>query len=176
MKRLSYWSGAEGLARISQWVWAGLEEKQIAGRMCVSVLTLRRWAARQPELGALLEAYGKAYWDVRQAVYKHATGFTQIVTRQAKQRRVEYGPDGKKTLEEESYAPVEEEVYVPPSVNAALYWLNNCQPSGWSAQLTPEEMLPKAAEALLEKAYAQREEALREEAISAAAADVNQET
>jgi len=128
------WLTKDGLDWIEGWVRNGLLMREVAENMGISEASLYRWRNRFPAIDAAIRA-GEApcNYRVESAMYKAATGHTQVVRKPIKIREtIESKGKGKKTIERIEYA--EEEVYIPPDPKAQIYWLQNRDPEHWSRE------------------------------------------
>lgn len=149
----AFWCGEIGLGCLRSWAREGLDVAAAAARMGVGEDVLRRWMRGCADLAAVFADEGTVYGQVEDALRMLATGRTVTLRKPVKLKRVEYGENGRKVAECETVAPVEEEVYVPPSVTAAMHWLESRRPEG--AGETAEERLLAAAVRLLGRAKAE---------------------
>lgn len=78
-------------------------------------------AARETALPAGEDEDVPTVADVRRAVLRQAVGYRMVVRKHVKVKRVEYDENGRKVAEVEEMQPVDDEVYVAPSVTAAMY-------------------------------------------------------
>ncbi len=110
----------------------------------------------QPEEGAARAAMDEAmragedaYLAVEEALLKLACGYKTEIVKHFKEVRREFDPaTGKKVAEMETAVPKVEEVYVQPSVTAAVYWLGERRPSAFETA-DDETRLMGAVDALL---------------------------
>lgn len=92
------------------------------------------------------------YRNVEKALLRLATGYTVEVRKHHRETVTEYDPQtGKKVRETVTAVPRVDEVYVQPSVTAAVYWLRERVPEGWAREAM-ERQLVKAVAALLGEA------------------------
>jgi hypothetical protein len=106
---------AESLAR------NGYTDKQIAGKIGVSEVTLNAWKKEHPEFLKSLKK-GKEEPDslVENSLYRRATGFDNT-----KAVKIFMPANAKEPV----YAPYTEQVH--PDVTACIFWLKNRRPDRW---------------------------------------------
>ena len=138
--RYAPWIEEDGLTRIEGWAREGLTDEQIAKNMGISKSTFYDWQKKYPDISEALKR-GKAPVDteVESALLKSALGFTETVEKPVKMRRKTRYPDGR-IVEEEYIEMVKEEVYIPPSQTAQIYWLKNRRSDAWRDKPLPEEL------------------------------------
>ena len=113
------------LEQIRQYVQQGISEVKIAEKLGMSYTTWKRHKAENPAFRAVLEdSRDKVIGDLVAAMLKSALGFTKKVKKHYKLKHVEYD-NGKRLSEDEELVEVEEEIYFPPSFNAARFLLMN---------------------------------------------------
>lgn len=114
------------------WARAGLSDQQIAKNMGISRSTLNEWKKKYPDIAyALKKGKEVSDYEVENALYKRATGYTEKVKKVFKCKVVEYDECGKKKKEEEVLKEGIEEVHFPPDTGAAIFWLTNRKPEEW---------------------------------------------
>lgn len=114
------------------WARSGLSDQQIAKNMGISRSTLNEWKKKYPDIAdALKKGKEVSDYEVENALYKRATGYTEKVTKVFKCKVVEYDECGKKKKEEEVLKEGVEEVHFPPDTGAAIFWLTNRKPDDW---------------------------------------------
>lgn len=125
------WLEPEGLLKIRGWARDGLIDKDIATNMGISYTTFKSWKKKHPSLCTVLKE-SKEVTDriVENALYKKATGFTQIIKRAHKVKEVIY-QNGQKVREIERIELVDEETYYPPDTTAQIFWLKNRKLAEW---------------------------------------------
>lgn len=130
MAKVDKWLKEKGLKKITQWA----EDKHItiadiARNMGVSPSTLHRWFKEYEEIHRAFEDGRKSVdGEVETSFFKMCVGYHEKVIKTQKIKRIEYDDRGKKTAEYEEFVPVEEEVYIPPSVAAQKFYLCNRMP------------------------------------------------
>lgn len=131
------------LEEIRKCVQRGISEVKIAEGLGISYTTWKRHKAENPAFRAVLEgSRGEVIEELEAAMLKSALGFTKTVKKHYKLKHVEYD-NGKRLSEHEELVEVEEEIYFPPSFNAARFLLMN-----WS-----NYMSEPAAQAQREKEF-----------------------
>lgn len=120
------------------WARDGLTEAQIAHNIGIHISTMEEWKGRFPEFSEALKK-GKAPADyyVVNKLYESALGYKVTVKRPFK-LKTKKQLAGKGTIEEEHIEYAEEEIYIPASNTAQIYWLNNRLPGQWSNKPTVE--------------------------------------
>ena len=123
--------GEEYLRRLAQ---DGLEDREIAQRSGISEKTFERWKRTHKEFASALRLGRRGSdYNVIEALYKKAIGYTVSVNKTYKLKRTEYDPDtGKKLREYEELATGADESHIPADVRAGSFWLKNRQPEMWS--------------------------------------------
>lgn len=125
------WLTPDGLKRVESWARDGLTDKQIAANIGISETSLKTWKKRFPAISdALKKGKGPVDFEVENALYKSALGFTITVKRPVKLKK-RGNLKGKGAIEEEHVEMVDEEVYIPPNVTAQIFWLKNRKPEQW---------------------------------------------
>lgn len=102
----------------------GLTKPEIAKKLGVSTQQLIRLMKEKPNLEAAYEdGINESVREVEKALFKRATGYYV----KEKKKRITTGQFG------ETYERVEEsERYVPPDVNAIIFYLKNRAPDRWT--------------------------------------------
>ena len=139
MGRASYerWLTDEGLAQVTEWCSEGREDKQIAGIMGISRITLWRWRKEHETLDNAFKT-GRECWfvsslpEVENAGFKLATGYTYKET-------TEELKDVGGTLQLVVTKVVTK--HAAPNPIANMYWLQNRAPDVWKDRRNakPEE-------------------------------------
>ena len=113
------------LEQIREWITRGESEVKIAKRLRVGYSTWKKYKAEKPEFKAVLQgSREEVVQELEAAMLKSAIGFTKTVKKYFKLKHVEY-ENGKRLSEREELVEVEEEIYFPPSFNAARFLLLN---------------------------------------------------
>lgn len=122
-KKLDYWKSEEGCTLISGFVRDGMKPSQIASRIGVTLAQFTKWMQESPEINrAVREGSELNDYRVESALLKSALGYkARNVTVTTEMR---YG----KVV---STTKTEEEVDVPPNINAVKTWLYNRKPDTW---------------------------------------------
>lgn len=122
--KLGYWLTPEGLILLRGWARQGLNDKQIAHNMGVSVATLYNYKRSNLEiLEAIKKGKAVADFEVENALFKRATGFTTV------EETEELVKDIGLTLTKRV------KKYVPPDTAAMIYWLKVRDPKHWQERL-----------------------------------------
>lgn len=91
----------------------------------VSYTTWKKHKAEQPSFLAVLKgSREEVVQQIEASMLQSAIGFSKTIVKHYKLRHVEY-ENGKRLSEHEELVEVEEEVYFPPSFNAARFLLLN---------------------------------------------------
>lgn len=111
---------------IKQWIEAGATFKAIANDLLeITEKTLYQWKHTYPEFREALEVSREiADKQVECALYKRATGFTEIVKRNV--------------IINGEIVEVEQEEYFPPSDKSIAFWLKNRKSSEWRETIDHE--------------------------------------
>lgn len=146
------WLRPDGQLRLKGWARDGLSDEQIAKNMGINVSTLYTWKNKYNEISeALKENKDVADREVENALYKSATGYTVKLKKPVKVK-TEKQLAGKGRIVEEHIEYIEEEIHVPPSNTAQIFWLKNRKPEVWRDKREVEEndpmVLSKAREIL----------------------------
>lgn len=127
------WLEENNLKQLEAWRRDGLKYDQIAKNMGITEKTLYEW---QNKYSAICEALKKgkevADIEVENATFKSALGFHEKVTKPIKVTKKTFDEETGKivsSIEEIKY--VEEDVYFPPNMTAAIFWLKNRKPNEW---------------------------------------------
>lgn len=125
------WLTPDGLMLLTAWARDGLSDEQLARKVGISCSTLYEWKKRFPEISEAL-ARGKEPVDVEveNALHKLATGYTVLVRKTFKVKRVFFDAMDRR-CEVEELAVGYDEVHVPANVNAQKFWLANRKPEAW---------------------------------------------
>lgn len=131
MAKYEKWLESDNLLLLEAWARDGLTEEQIALKAHIASSTLREWKNKYSAISAALKR-GKEVVDIEieNILKKKALGFTQIIAKPVKLKTVYYN-NGKREKEEEIIQMVEEEIYIPPSEVAQIFWLKNRKPEQW---------------------------------------------
>ena len=113
----------------------GLSIKQIAKQLYIADSTFRAYAAKYPELKeALKEGKEEADAKVENGVFFSACGGIKTIKKAIKLKKPIFDKYNKKIGEEEVIAYADEEIYCPPNIAAAIFWLCNRQKEKWKHQ------------------------------------------
>ncbi len=123
MGRISKYDPDTFPARAKALALKGLSDKQIAHRLGINPRTLRRYRDRYQEFKeALKEGKMPVDREVENALLKRALGYETEETRTTVREGGNYG----------MMRQVERiKRFVPPDVNAQMFWLKNRQPERW---------------------------------------------
>jgi transcriptional regulator with XRE-family HTH domain len=111
----------------------GLNEKQIADKLGISLSTLSDYKLRYSEFLEALKR-GKAPVDAKvvNSLLERTSGFKVTVNKAFKVKKIYYNEEtGRKIKEIEEIVLAEEEVYVPSDTTAQIFWLKNRRPTEW---------------------------------------------
>ena len=133
------WTGERGLERIRIWARRGFTEEDIAKGIGISLKSLKSWQKECPRIEtAIKEGISEADL-VEESLYKMSVGYAYKVKKHMKLKNVEYDEGtGKKIKEEEEIKEYFDEVRVPGSVTAAMFWLKNRSPKYWRSSFDIE--------------------------------------
>lgn len=130
---------AEKLDLIKGWAMDGLYEKQICKNLGISHQTMNKFKNEHVELvEALKKGKEIADYEVQNATFKLATGYTVKVKKNIKLKKSYYDEKGKK-VEEEYIQEVEDEQYIPPNAATQMFWLKKRTPDKWGDKTAIEE-------------------------------------
>lgn len=129
--RYEEWLTNDGLLLLEGWKRNGLTDEQIAHNIGINVATLYTWKNKYSEIDKALKR-GKEVVDleVENALLKSALGYTVMVKKPIKVK-TEKQLAGKGKIVEERIEYIEEEVHVPASNTAQIFWLKNRRPEAW---------------------------------------------
>lgn len=129
----------EKLSLIEGWAMDGLYEKDIYKKLGISHQTFEKFKKDHVELvEALKKGKEKADYEVQNATFKLATGYTVKVKKNIKLKKAYYDERGKK-VEEEYIKEVEDEQYIPPNAATQMFWLKRRTPEKWGDRTKFEE-------------------------------------
>ena len=99
--------------------------------MGVGYTTFKEYLNRFPSIRAALKR-GKAPvdYEVENALYKRATGYTVKIKKPIKVKTTKR-VTGKGEVTEERIEYADEEQYIPPDTTAQIFWLKNRRPDKW---------------------------------------------
>lgn len=126
------WANDEDkLFLLKSWAREGLTDEDIAKNIGIDVRTLYRWKKKDSHICQSLKK-GKeiADYEVENALFKKAVGFTAVDRVVTTRRTVEY-EDGKRVKEISEPIVTEVERYFPPDTTAQIFWLKNRKPQYW---------------------------------------------
>ena len=129
---IAEWANDEDrLLLLSSWAREGLTDADIAKNVGIDVRTLYRWKKKDSRIcQALKKGKEIADYEVENALFKKAVGFTAVDHIVSTQRMVEY-KDGKRVREVSVPVVVDVERYFPPDTTAQIFWLKNRKPKDW---------------------------------------------
>lgn len=144
------WLEEDKLLLVTAWARDGLSEEQIAHNMGIRRETLNVWKNSYPLISNALKK-GKEVVDieVENALHLSAVGHTRTV-RKAVKLKTEKQVPGKGKIVEERIEYADEEVYIPPSNVAQIFWLKNRKPDRWSDKPVTTEVTVSADDGLLD--------------------------
>lgn len=125
------WLEEDKLLLLQGWARDGLTDSQIAQNIGINIATLCRWKDKYNQICEAIKK-GKEVVDiiVENALFKKATGYSTMVKKGFKVKRVYYDEKGRR-CEKEEVVLVEEEVHFPPDTTAQIFWLKNRRPDKW---------------------------------------------
>lgn len=129
--RYEEWLTDDSLLLLEGWKRNGLTDEQIARNMGITTRTLYKWQEKYVQIFHALKR-GKEVVDleVENALLKSALGHTITVKKPIKVKTEKQLKDKGKIVEEH-IEYVEEEVYIPPSNVAQIFWLKNRKADSW---------------------------------------------
>lgn len=116
--------------KIEQLLRNGNTERQVAKLLKIGYSTWCKYKDEKEGKSEFIELIKKSREEpvdnLISSMYMSGMGFTKVIKRQQKCKRVEYDPlTGKKLYEKEEMVPYEEEIYIPPNFQAAKYLIQN---------------------------------------------------
>lgn len=125
------WLTEDSLILLKGWKRNGLTDEQIAHNMGIHVATLYEWKKRFNEFNEALKK-GREIVDleVENALLKSALGYSVTVKKPMK-LKTEKQLAGKGKIIEEHIEYIEEEIYIPASNTAQIFWLKNRAADKW---------------------------------------------
>lgn len=145
MAKVDKWLKEKNLKKITEWA----EDKHntvadIARNMGISPSTLHRWLKEYEEIHRAFEDGRKTVdGEVENSFFKMCIGYHEKVIKTQKVKRYKLDDKGKRIEEYEEFVPVEEEVYIPPSVAAQKFYLCNRMPDKYMPET---KALPESEE------------------------------
>ena len=126
------WTEDDKLLLLEGWARDGLTDKQIAEeKIGITERTFSSWKVRFPViLSALKKGKAPVDYEIENALYKAAKGYT-VTLRKPIKVRIEKQKQGEGKIVEERIEYTDEEVHIPPNVTAQIYWLKNRRPKHW---------------------------------------------
>ncbi len=109
--------------KIKEWVSEGKTMKSIADALQISTATLYKYFSKD-DLKELKKNRKPAVIHLEDTMYMAATGYTKKIKKLVKVKETLY-ENGRKLEEYEDFKEVEEEVYFPPDITAAIFLLKN---------------------------------------------------
>lgn len=144
------WLTDDGLLLLQGWARDGLTDKQICKNMGIGQTTFYAWKQRFPEIPeALKKGRRPVDIEVENALLKSALGFSVMVRKPIKVKSVSYDAQ-KKRIEEEKIIYAEEEIYIPPSNTAQIFWLKNRKVERWRDKPQPSNAVVAQDDGFLE--------------------------
>lgn len=110
---------------IAEWIADGATEESVYKKLNISCSTWYRNKNEHEELKELIKQSREPCVDkLENSTYEAATGFYRTVVKHVKCKHVDY-QDGKRLREYETLESVEEQIYFPPNMTAAIYLLKH---------------------------------------------------
>lgn len=127
------WRTEENIALIKAWRRDGLKYEQIAKNIGITEKTLYEWQNKYSDIcEALKKGKELADIEVENATFKSAIGFHEKVSKPIKVTKKTFDEEtGRIVSSIEEIKFVEEDVYFPPNMTAAIFWLKNRKPNEW---------------------------------------------
>lgn len=125
------WLTEDNLLLLRGWKRNGLTNEQIAHNIGITVKTLYEWCNKYSDFSDALKK-GKEVVDleVENALYKSAVGYTVKVMKPIKLKK-EKQKAGEGKIVEEYIEYIEEEIHIPASNTAQIFWLKNRASERW---------------------------------------------
>lgn len=110
----------------------GATDAQLADAFDVTVRTINRWKVTHGEFADAVRK-GKEPADdrVEDTLYHRAMGTEYEKAHPFKVKKITYGPDGKKLMEEEKIEVVMVKEVIPADTTALIFWLKNRRKDAW---------------------------------------------
>lgn len=123
-----------GLELVRKLAEDGYSDEEIAARVGLEPSELNLWQHKYKRLRDAIDlGRREADFSVVEAVYKRATGYSVLLKKTHKLKRVDFDPvTGKKIREYEELATGVDTAHVPADLRAEIFWLKNRQPERWS--------------------------------------------
>jgi hypothetical protein len=117
----------------------GATDSDLADFFDVSERTINRWKVGHEEFCQALKA-GKTECDdrVERSLYNRAVGFEWDEAQAIKVKKVTYGDNGKRLLEEERVEVVMVHKATPPDTASCIFWLKNRKKDEWRDRVDAE--------------------------------------
>lgn len=140
MAKIDKWTDRDSLKKIEAWA-AECTDKELAARIGITRSTFAIWKKNNSDISDAVtrgRTDVRACADVEASLLKRAIGYTEIIKKPIKVKRIEYGPDGKRKSETEEIVMTEEEQHVPADVSAIRFFLTNRAPDRWQNKVEME--------------------------------------
>ena len=135
-----HWLTEDGLTLLEGWARDGLDQKQIAHNMGISLSTLKDYVKKYSAISTTLKKNKEIVdYEVENTLHKKCVGYMTKVERAIKCKKVFYDDNGKR-CEEEEIKMVLEDFYVQPDTTAIAIWLNNRRPEAWRRNANKERL------------------------------------
>lgn len=156
------WLKPDKLTLLRDWARNGLTDVEICKKIGISHDCFYRWKKDYKEFDEALKKTREIVdSEVEESLYKKAMGFSTILKKSIKCKKVYYDEEGRR-CEEEILKEGFEEQYIPPDVTAQIFWLKNKRGETWREK-QPEEQDESVAMLLTNVVNAMR--AIRTEEI-----------
>lgn len=116
---------------LSGWAREGLTDEQISKKIGINPATLYKWKNEHSEIdNALKKGKEPVDFEVEKKLLDSALGFRVVLKKPMKLKTEKYKA-GQGRIIEERVEYVDEEIYIPPSNIAQIFWLKNRKPNKW---------------------------------------------
>lgn len=144
---------------VQMWARDGLTDEQIAKKLGISKASFYNYQKEHIEFfDALKKGKEVSDYEVENALFKKALGYTVTVKKAFKVKEVIVKDGERKERERIEYA--DEEVHIPADTTAQIYWLNNRKPEKWRNKqeiVHDTEKVEKTLAVIRECAYGDRD-------------------
>ena len=129
--RYQEWATRERLKRLEHWARQGLRDIDIAKRIGISKVTFYNWKKKYPEFAEAVKKGKDEYDDtVEETLYNLTQGY--YVDEEVVEMREDAA--GNKILHRKKTKR-----YIPPSVTAIIYWLQNRRGDVWKTRASEHQ-------------------------------------
>ena len=144
---------------VQMWARDGLKDEQIAYNLGIALSTFYVYKQKHQEFSdALKKGKEVADYEVENALFKKALGYTVVVKKAFKLKEVIVKDGVRKEKEKIEYA--DDEVHIPADTGAQIFWLKNRRPDKWRDKqeiVHDTENVEKTLAVIRECAYGNRD-------------------